>query len=260
MTCVAVQNKTWFVPWRDIYFFTVTEAPVASQGTLKVSFQLLDVHGVEINMRATFELLPVRRPILSVSRLVEKGFAVMMGNEQGNTLSKDGRVIHLHKSNGVYNVRTTALSELCPLENQDPRNDDAPQAEAVGEANVPSTRRLPYKPIEDERLAHSVSRLLSRAWCSHCVKGLARDWPHRSDYGPPPDIPMVAIDFCFVNTESDDDVLKILAMKKPFESVDATVFLDKSATEFAVATIIGYLVFVTPKGHDKKSRAEREAN
>ena len=65
-----------------------------------------------------------------------------------------------------------------------------------------------------------------------------------SDYGPPPDIPMVAIDFCFGNTESDDDVLKILAMKeKPFESVDATVFLDKSATEFAVATIIGYLVF-----------------
>ena len=60
-----------------------------------------------------------------------------MGNEQGNTLSKDGRVIHLHKSNGVYHVRATALSELCPLEDQDPRNDDAPPAEAVDEANVP---------------------------------------------------------------------------------------------------------------------------
>ena len=112
---------------------------------------------MEINVRTTFELLPVRRPILSVSRLVEKGFAVVMGNEQGNTLSKNGRVIHLHKSNDVYHVRTTALSELCPLEDQNPRNDDAPPAEAVGEANVPWTRRLPYKPIEDERLA--VSRL-----------------------------------------------------------------------------------------------------
>ena len=59
-----------------------------------------------------------------------------MGKEQENTLCKDRRVIHLHKSNGVYHVRATALSELCPLEDLDPRNDDAPPAEAVGEANV----------------------------------------------------------------------------------------------------------------------------
>ena len=116
----------------------------------------------------------VRGPIMSVSRLVEKGFAVVMGQEQGNTLCKDGRVIHLHNFNGVYHVRATALSELCPLEDQDPRNDDAPPAEAVGEANVPWTRRQPYKPTEDERLAHSVTHLPFRAWCSHCVKGLAQ--------------------------------------------------------------------------------------
>ena len=66
------------------------------------------------------------------------------------------------------------------------------------------------------------SHLPLRAWCSHCVKGLARDWVHRSDYGPPPDIPMVAMDFGFANTESDDDVLTILAMQeKPFQPVGA---------------------------------------
>ena len=84
-----------------------------------MSFQLVDVHGVEINVRATFELLPVCRPILSVSRLVEKGFAVVMGKEQGNTLCKDGRVIHLHKSNGVYHVHATALSELWRIKIQE---------------------------------------------------------------------------------------------------------------------------------------------
>ena len=120
---------------------TTTGAPVASQGTLEVSFHLLDGMVWKSHVRAAFDLLPVRRPILSVS-LSEKWFAVVMGNEQGNTLSKDGRVIHLHKTNGVYHVRATALSELCALEDQDPRNDDAP-AEAVGEANVPWTRRLP---------------------------------------------------------------------------------------------------------------------
>ena len=143
---------------------------------------------------------------------------------------------------GVYHVRATALSELCPLEDQDPRNDDAPPAEAVGEANVPWTRRRPYKPTEDEIMAHSVSHLPFRA--SHCVKGLARDWSHRSDYGPSPDIPMVAMDFCLVNNESDDDVLTILAMKeKLVQSVGATVLPDKSASEFSLATIIGYLDF-----------------
>ena len=115
MPCVAVHNKTWFNPVEG-HFLNVTGAPGESQGTLDVSCQLVDVHGVEINVRATFELLPVRRPILSVSRLVEKGFAVVMGKEQGNTLCKDGRVIRLHKFNSVYHVRATALSELCPLE------------------------------------------------------------------------------------------------------------------------------------------------
>ena len=97
----------------------------------------------------------------------------------------------------------------------------------VGEAAAPWTRRLPYKPTDDERMTHLVSHLPSRAWCSHCVKGLARDWPHRSDYGPPPDIPMIAMDFCHANAESDD-VVTILAMKaKPFQSVGATMLPDK---------------------------------
>ena len=177
----------------------------------------------------------MRRPILSVTRLVEKGFVVVMGKERGHNLCKNGREISLHKYNGVYHVNATALSELCPLD--DPRNDNAPPAEAVVEAKVPWARRLPYKPTEDERMSHSVSHSPFRAWCSDCVRRLARDWKHRSDNGPPPDVPMVAMDFCFVNTESDDDVLTILAMKeKPFQSVGATVLPDKSASEFAVVT------------------------
>ena len=55
---------------------------------------------------------------------------------------------------------------------------------------------------------------------------------------------MVAMDFCFVNTESDNDVLTILAMNEsPSQSVGATVLPEKSASEFAVATISCYLDF-----------------
>ena len=186
-----------------------------------------------------FELLPVRRPILSASRLVEKGFVVATGNERGHKMCKNGREIPLHKYNGVCHVNATALSELCPLE--DPRNHNAPSAEAVEEANVPWTRRFPYKPTEDERMSHSVSHLPFRAWCSHCVQGLARDWPHRSDYGPRHQtFPWLQWISAFVNTESDDDVLTILAMKeKPCQSVGATVLPDKSWQRSLVTWISG---------------------
>ena len=89
-------------------------------------------------------------------------------------------------------------------------------------------------------MTHLTSHLPFRPWCSHFVKRLARDCSHSNDYGTPPDIPMDAMDFFFANTQCDDAVLTILAMKeKPFQSVGATVLSDKSASEFAVATIIG---------------------
>ena len=72
-------------------------------------------------MTTAFELLPVRRPILSASRLVNKGFVVVMGAALGNKMSKDSREMQLQKSNDVYHVRASALLELCPLEDEDPR-------------------------------------------------------------------------------------------------------------------------------------------
>ena len=163
-------------------------------------------------------------------------------------MSKDGRGIQLHKSNDVYHVRASALLELCPLEDEDSRNEVAPPG-TVSEALDPWTRRLPYQPTDDERATHSTTHLPFRAWCTHCVKGLARGWPHRSDDGSPSDIPTVATDFCFVSTESDDDVRTILAVKeKQFQSVGATV---KSASEFCGGPdhwLSGFLV--SPGGHD----------
>ena len=72
-------------------------------------------------------------------------------------------------------------------------------------------------------MSHSVSHLPFRAGCAHCVKGLARDWPHHSDSGLTPAVHMVAQDF-FVGDTKSDDALAILAMKeKPYQSDCATV-------------------------------------
>ena len=153
MPCEVMQNDSQFFLGKTL--LTVTGTPVASQGTLEVKFRLINVHGEKITVKAMFELFAVRRPILSVNRLVGKGFVVAMGKEDGHKVHKDGREIHLHKSNGVHRVHVTTLSELCPLE--DLRNDDGPPAETVGEVNMLWTRRLPYRPTEDERMSHSIS-------------------------------------------------------------------------------------------------------
>ena len=118
-------------------------------------------------------------------------------------MSKVAREMQLQRSNDVYHVRGSALLELCPLEDEDPRNEAAPP-----QLQTPGHDDFRINPLTMRK------RRTFRAWCAHCVKGLARDWPHRSDYGHPPDIPVVAMDFCFANTESDDDVLTILTMKE----------------------------------------------
>ena len=80
---------------------------------MEVLLQLVDVHGGKITVQAMFVWLLLRRSILSVSRPVDKRFAVVMGDELGNQICKNGSEVHLHNSSGVYHVRASALSELC---------------------------------------------------------------------------------------------------------------------------------------------------
>ena len=58
-----------------------------------------------------------------------------------------------------------------------------------------------------------VSHLAFRAGCAHCVKRVARDWPHHYDSGLTPAIHKLARDFCVTDIESDD-ALTILVMKE----------------------------------------------
>ena len=71
---------------------TATSAPVESQGTTEVQFQLVDVHGEKITVRAMFQLLLVRRPHSECEPSFDEGFAVVMGSELGNQMRKNGRV------------------------------------------------------------------------------------------------------------------------------------------------------------------------
>ncbi len=63
---------------------------------------------------------------------------------------------------------------------------------------------LPPKPGLDVQHAHEASHSPFASWCEHCVKGRAREDPHRKinkiNEQKENEVPVVQIDFAFFNT------------------------------------------------------------
>ena len=157
-----------------------TGAHPTFQGTLEVKSQRIDVHGEKITVTTRFSLIPVRGPFMSVCRPVGKEVVVIMKCKCRYKSYKKDRKIRLHKFNGVCQVHESELLGLYSLKRS---NVDGSSAECERETIRPWTRRLPYKPTEEERMSHSVSHAVFRAGCAH-YDGLT------------PTIHMVARDFC----------------------------------------------------------------
>ena len=75
-------------------------------------------------------------------------------------------------------------------------------------------RMIPYTPTDQERLEYAATHIPFRVWSKHCCDGKAKDWPHKRDYGLPPDIPSVHLDFFFINTDLDEEVLTVLGLNE----------------------------------------------
>ena len=66
----------------EVTLLKATGAQVTSQGMLKAKSQMIELHGEKVTVKATFELVSMRCPILSVGRLVGKEVVVVMENER----------------------------------------------------------------------------------------------------------------------------------------------------------------------------------
>ena len=163
-------------------FLNATDTQVTSQRMLKAKSQLVEVHGEKVTVKAMFELVRMRCPILSVGRLVGKEVVVVMESERRYKSYKKNREIHLQKYNGVYHVHESELSESCSLE--DPSNVDEPPAVTVRETTMPWTRRFLHKYTEDERMLQSVGvpaipDLSTSVFVWERGIGILDSWDHR---------------------------------------------------------------------------------
>ena len=73
----------------------------------------------------------------------------------------------------------------------------------VEEGEAQRAVRAPYTPTQAERDEHELTHFPYRAWCDHCVKGRAKDDPHRTVTGElgESNVTRVVLDYCFLNED-----------------------------------------------------------
>ena len=104
-----------------------------------------------------------------------------------------------------------------PANNQDPEADGglndglAPTDPVAPPMSV--GRQQPNEPTGAERLAHNRTHIPYAGWCESCVRGRARDDPHRAwqdqDEGNP--LPVVQCDYFFFKAEKEDIMCKAIS-------------------------------------------------
>lgn len=182
--------------------------------------------GVQATVR--FEILRgLSQPILSVMRLCQNDWRVEFG-EESRLLSGDA-VLSLVQKGGMWYLplqvekipKRVRFQEVLQLwqereSQQATRNEtrfvspvdaEPHEPQEVQEAQPARPGRIPAAPTPEERAKHELTHIPYRAWCASCVRGRAKSDPHRRrDIDP--DFPEIQIDYCFVKTSDDQDVLR----------------------------------------------------
>lgn len=156
----------------------------------------------------TFEVANVVRPILSASRLVEKGFAIVVEAGKDHLQRRDvaGTTLRvpLPERSGLYflPVRLPTGGLVAPVEVPDGAEDAPPEAqleqppEATEDIEMecathglaaerpeeappaPVEMRAPAEPLAEDRRLHALSHLPYQPWCEHCIRGRGRGDRH----------------------------------------------------------------------------------
>ena len=82
-------------------------------------------------------------------------------------------------------------------------NPDAKLEVDEDEGQVQRAAKAPRLPGAREREEHNLTHCPYRSWCEHCVKGQAKDFPHRTVSGSlaESDVVRVSMDYCFLTED-----------------------------------------------------------
>ena len=93
------------------------------------------------------------------------------------------------------------------MDEEAPADFEAAEAEPGDEIPPEQKINAPVRPTRKELEEHVVSHFPFRSWCEACVRGKAKANPHRRVDHTDETTPVVTVDYCFMNSRTDDVVL-----------------------------------------------------
>ena len=160
-------------------------------------------------MNTTWEVADVRKPLISASRLLERGHKLVL-DEKPRIQCKNGYTIPLERTGSLFSARlwipkefsqarlnmnrimkrepvrphtegrtrnshavwpVTDASDRADAHMDEPVDPDGPGGEVTDTVGTARVLAAPRSPMRAEREEHDVSRVLHRPWCRFCVVG-----------------------------------------------------------------------------------------
>ncbi len=88
---------------------------------------------------------------------------------------------------------------------------------------------------------HAASHLPFRDWCKHCIFGKAADWPHLSVTRTADGVPLVQVDYFFMNRKGDADIIGVLNCYDMPTGGLCLVETEKGPIDYTIKAVVRFL-------------------
>ena len=204
-----------------------------------------------VRAQITFDVMNVRKPLLSTSALKHRGenhLRMIFRNETVNLVSHDCHsYLHIILTNGIPTCRALVMAgeyatndvdeEVYDNYDGNERNeapeasagdrraiadaDQAGQLDISGEDKTARTLRTPETPTDAARMAHNATHVPFRDWCPICVVSRGRSSPHRRVVvnKTADTLPKFQTDYMFIRTVAESKTQPCIARKGGYEDL-----------------------------------------
>ena len=218
--CFGHVCPLWFAPQfpmvssTNVDVVAANNVPLQHYGQKVVYGHVMTKNGKRILIQITFDVMNVRKPLLSTSALKHRGVTIILDhdydriifrNETVNLVSHDCHsYLHITLTNGIPSRKALVMAGENAANDVDEEvygNDGAERHEAQeastgdrraiadadqagqhdisGEAKTARSQRTPETPTDAERMTHNATHVPCRDWCPICVASRGRSSPHR---------------------------------------------------------------------------------
>ena len=118
--------------------------------------------------------------------------------------------------------------------------DEVVQDDEGNAAQVPKGLPEPKPPSIEAQRRHELTHWPYAIWCPYCVMGRRNNSPHFRSRGGARNVPLLVLDYCFVRTADESDLVTVLVAKLyPVRRAFACILDMKATDAYAVARLSG---------------------